>query len=197
MRILTIADRHPSKSIKSILNENPVDLICTLGDLHEADLQELAYIDTMPKIGVYGNHCSGNYFDNLHIINMHLRTFTYQKTIFGGFEGSVRYKESQYAKMYTQEEAFELLKNFPSVDVMITHSPPYGINDEPDTLSHQGFQALRQYVKEKKPHYLLHGHTYPTKETMTTKLYDTEIIYVYQEKIIAVSTSSSNFNPRG
>jgi len=45
----------------------------------------------------------------LEILNMHLKTFEYQGLIFGGFEGCVRYKNDPYAKMYTQEEASELL----------------------------------------------------------------------------------------
>ncbi len=48
---------------------------------------------------------------------MHLQTFEYKGLIFGGFEGSHKYKEDEYAKMYTQEQAKELLKDFPYVDV--------------------------------------------------------------------------------
>ena len=186
MRILAIADRAPRESILSTLVANPVDLICTLGDLTQFALRELENITNIPKIGVYGNHCSGMYFEELGIKNMHLATFEYEGLLFGGFEGSVRYKNDRYAKMYTQEEAKELLKDFPRVDVMLTHCPPYGVNDEPEELAHQGFKALRDYVEQKKPTYLLHGHTYPTQETMVRKLGDTEIIYVYEDKLVTL-----------
>lgn len=184
MKILAIADRSPKEKIQSILKENSIDLICTLGDLDQISLSELADIHNIPKLGVYGNHCSGMYFEPLGIINMHLKTFEFGGLIFGGFEGCVRYKNDQYAKMYTQEEAVELLKDFPYVDVMLVHCPPYGINDEPEELAHQGYKALRDYVEQKKPKYLLHGHTYPTADTIVTKFADTEIIYVYEDKII-------------
>lgn len=187
MKILAIADRPPREKIESILDKNPVDIICTLGDLDQSAISELEHINAIPKIGVYGNHCSGMYFKPLGIKNMHLATFKYGDLVFGGFEGCVRYKNNPYAKMYTQEEANELLKNFPRVDVMLTHCPPYGVNDEPDTIAHQGFMALRTYVEEKKPTYLLHGHTYPTEQTMVKKLADTNIIYVYQDKLITLS----------
>jgi len=111
-------------------------LICTLGDLDYFSLQELEKVTNIPKIGVYGNHCSGNYFDSLGIHNLHLNTFKHTRLVFGGFEGSICYKESAYAKMYTQEEAEEMLKDFPAVDVILAHSPPYGINDEPNSSSH-------------------------------------------------------------
>jgi len=184
MIILAIADRPPRTSIKSILQNNHVDLICTLGDLDFFMLKELQDINDMPKIGVYGNHCSGKYFESLGIKNMHLQTFEFQGVIFGGFEGSVRYKESSYAKMYTQKEAQVLLRDFPYVDVMLTHAPPYGINDEPNDPTHAGLIGIRDYVLSKKPKYLMHGHTYPNSKNMVTKLGETGIIYVYQDKLI-------------
>jgi Icc-related predicted phosphoesterase len=186
MKILAIADRPPTKSIISLVNENNLELICTLGDLDEFSLAELKDINHIPKIGVYGNHDSGQYFESLNIINLHLKTFEYKGFTFGGFEGSVRYKENPYAIMYTQEEAFEMLKDFPGVDVMIAHSPPYGINDEPDELAHQGFKALRKYIEEKRPKYFLHGHTYPSEENLVTQFGDTKIIYVFRDKIIEI-----------
>lgn len=184
MKILAITDRPPRESIKLIISKNPVDMICTLGDLDEFSLHELKDITNVPKIGVYGNHDSGMYLETLGIINVHLKVFKFDGLTFGGFEGSVRYKDNPYAKMYTQEEAFELLENFPRVDVMLAHSPPYGVNDEPEDLTHQGFKALREYVEQKKPKYLLHGHTYPTSKNIVEKLADTRIIYVYGDKII-------------
>ena len=46
---------------------------------------------------------------------MHLSTFEYKGLVSGGFEGSVRYKNDQsYVPMYTQEEASQMLANFPS-----------------------------------------------------------------------------------
>jgi Icc-related predicted phosphoesterase len=185
MTILAIADQAPSRSLLEILAEQPVDLIVTLGDLTYFSLKELSEVKNIPKIGVYGNHCSGRYFDSLGIINLHLKTFTHQGLVFGGFEGSFRYKNTD-AKMYTQAEAQTRLKDFPAVDVMIAHSPPFGINDEPDSPSHQGLLALKEYIEEKKPKYFMHGHTYPAKENLVSKYQDTNIIYVYGEKIITI-----------
>jgi len=186
MHILAISDRKPSDSIANILKKYPIDLICTLGDLEYYDILELKDITNIPKIGVYGNHCSGNYMESLGIVNLHLKTFEFGRLTFGGFEGSIRYKESIYAKMYTQEEATELLRDFPAVDVMLAHSPPYGINDEIDSSSHQGLRALRDYVDRHRPQYFFHGHTYPTTANMVTKYGDTNIVYVYGDKVISL-----------
>ena len=155
-----------------------------MGDLDYFALHELEKISDIPKLGVYGNHCSGNYFDSLGIINMHLQTFDYKGLRFGGFEGSIRYKESKYAKMYTQAEATQLLADFPAVDVMLAHSPPFGINDEPDSTSHQGLIALKEYIEINKPKYFLHGHTYPNTANLVSKYQETNIIYVFGDKVV-------------
>lgn len=187
MKILAIADRPPREKISSILATNPVEMICTLGDLDEFSLAELKGITDIPKLGVYGNHCSGMYFEELGIKNMHLKTFEFGGLVFGGLEGCVKYKNDAYGgKMYSQEEATELFNDFPRVDVMLVHCPPYGVNDEPEELAHQGYKALREYVEQKKPKYLLHGHTYPTPDNIITKFADTEIIYVYEDKLIVL-----------
>lgn len=183
MVILAIADQKPRSSILELIAKYQVEMICTLGDLNYFSLQELEEATSIPKIGVYGNHCSGKYFESLGIIDLHLKTFEHQGLVFGGFEGSLRYKDTS-AKMYTQEEASALLKDFPRVDVLIAHSPPFGINDDPSSPSHQGFRALRNYIEEKKPKYFLHGHTYPEKTNLAAKYQETSIIYVFGEKII-------------
>ena len=186
MKILAISDRKPKQSIKELVNEHNVEIIITLGDLTYFDLIELKDINKIPKIGVYGNHDSGKYFEELGILNLHLNIFDYNGLKFGGFQGSVRYKENPYAIMYTQEEALELLKDFPHVDVFCAHSPPYGINDDPNDLAHTGLIALRKYIEEKRPSYFLHGHTYPQENEITQKYLETTIIYVFGEKIIEI-----------
>ena len=184
MNILAISDRPAKESIVKLVKQNAIDLICTLGDLEYFDLQELELITDIPKIGVYGNHDSGSYFEPLGITNMHLNTFEHQGIKFGGFQGCVRYKENPSAIMCTQEEATELLKEFPRVDVMLAHCPPYGINDDPTEISHTGFVALKEYLDQHKPSYLFHGHTYPAESELTTQYQTTKILYVYGHRIV-------------
>ena len=184
MRILAIADRPPEKPIKEILSEQPIDVIVTLGDLEMSQIRSLEIVD-LPKMGVYGNHCSGMYMPELGIENMHMKTKEVDGVVFGGFEGCVKYKESS-AKMYTQEEASAMLATFPKVDIMLVHCPPYGVNDDSSEISHTGYIGLREYVEREKPKYLLHGHTYPKEHELVTLFDNTKIIYVFGTKIIEV-----------
>ncbi len=186
MKILAIADRPPSNSILKTLDLNPdIELIITLGDLGLIQLSELEFVKNLPKLGVYGNHCSGQYFEQLGIFNLHLKTFEYRGFKFGGFEGSLRYKNSSYGKMYSQIDSQNLLSNFDVVDVLICHSPPFGTNDHQNDLAHTGLVGLRDYVLKYKPKYLFHGHTYPSNPEH--KLDQTEIIYIYQDKIVEIN----------
>lgn len=164
-----------------------MDAIVTLGDLELQQIRELESITEIPKLGVYGNHCSGTYMDALGIQNLHRATVTVQGVMFGGFEGSVRYKDSPFAKMYTQEEASEMLRVFPRVDVMVTHCPPFGMNDEPGELAHEGFRGLRDYLERERPRYLLHGHTSPKASELVTQFQGTEIVYVFGERVVVIA----------
>lgn len=185
MRILAFADKKPDVAIHDLVNSQPIDLIVTLGDLERSDILELATITSIPKIGVYGNHCSGNYMDELGIVNMHMRTTTFQGLSIAGFEGCVRYKENPQAIMYTQQEASVMLSQMPPVDIFICHCPPRGINDE-EELAHQGFDGLREYIDQNPPQLLMHGHTYPTEENIIRQHGPTRIEYVHKWAIIEI-----------
>ena len=95
MKILAIADRPPKKSICETVLEEKIDLIITLGDLEYTQIAELKYIKDIPKIGVYGNHCTPGYMELLDITDLHLKTTTINGLTFGGFDGSHRYKKDE------------------------------------------------------------------------------------------------------
>ncbi len=184
MKALVIADRAPESSLRQTVIDQGIDIIITLGDLTYSDLAELEYITNIPKIGVYGNHCSGTYMEQLGIINMHLKTYELNGLRIGGFEGCVRYKDNPEAVMYTQEQAIAMMKDFPPVDIFLSHAPPFGINDEPGDMSHEGFRAFSEYLEVNHPKVWLHGHTYPTEENLVRQYGDTRIEYVYRQRIV-------------
>jgi hypothetical protein len=186
MNTLVIADHNPHIDIFQEVQANNIQLIITLGDLTREDILGLRQITNIPKIGVYGNHDSGTYMPELGIIDMHLKTWSYNGLTFGGFQGCVRYKENPDAFMYTQEQAVQMLVGFPPVDIFLSHCPPYGINDEPLEIAHQGFTALRQYLDRTPPKIWLHGHTYPTEESMVTRYQQTRIEYVSRYRVISL-----------
>ncbi len=183
MKVLVIADRRPEIDIVSTIATENIELVITLGDLTREDILGLAEIKNIPKIGIYGNHDSGTYMPELGIWDMHLKIWDFQSLRFGGFQGCVRYKENPDAIMFTQDQANALMRDFPKVDVFISHFPPRGINDE-EEIAHQGFDALRKYIDEQQPKVWLHGHTYPTDERVIKQYGNTRIEYVFKHKIL-------------
>jgi Icc-related predicted phosphoesterase len=88
----------------------------------------------------------------------------------------VRYRPG--AHQYTQEQAEQLVRELPPADVLVAHSPPFGVNDEPDDPPHVGFRALRDWVERHAPRLLLHGHTMPDPRTRTCRLGETRVVWV-------------------
>lgn len=85
MKVLAIADRPPRSSIKDQVVDENIDLIITLGDLEYTQIAELELITNIPKIGVYGNHCTPGYMEQLGIVDMHLNTIEVNGMTFGWF----------------------------------------------------------------------------------------------------------------
>lgn len=154
-------------------------LICT-GDLLLFDFAGLEDIpNKKPAFGVYGNHDSGNYMNNLGIINLHEKVIEYNNLKWGGFQGCIKYKESPL--MYTEEQAKIWSTNFPAVDVLLLHASPKGMLDDPADLIHAGSESVRNYVLEKKPKFVFCGHQYSNDEMETN---GTKIFRTYGARII-------------
>ena len=89
--------------------------------------------------------------------NLDLKLTRYKKFLIGGFGGSIRYRPDG-TNQYTQSEAFiRAFRMLPrlmlnrinygrALDILITHSPPFGIHDE-DSQAHQGLKAVNWLLK--------------------------------------------------
>lgn len=173
MKILAIWDKK-TQNLKEIILKNSPDLIITLGDFDYSDLRDLEFID-IKKIWVYWNHCTKWYMQMYNIYDIHLKTLEINWLIFWWFEWCVRYKNWNHI-MYTQQEAFDLIKVLPRVDILLSHCPPFWVNDNDDE-PHKWFEALTKYIDDFSPKYLFHWHTYDNWK-FVEKYKNTQIIYV-------------------
>ena len=175
------ADSTTDEPVDALLVAHQPDLVLILGDLQEWYLAPLGDWHG-PKLGVYGNHCWPGYMEQLGIINLHMRRWQVGGALLAGFAGCHRYKAAGRFQ-YDQEEALALIKALPAADVLACHSPPNGINDHEDP-AHQGLYALNWYLHAHQPQLLLHGHTYPTQDTMIGNANGTRIEYVHGARIV-------------
>jgi Icc-related predicted phosphoesterase len=147
-----------------------------LGDLEPAWTDGLAAVD-LPKLGVRGNHDAPDALTAVGAEDLHLRVAELSGLTFAGFGGSPRYSP-EGGNQWTEEEAEEMLARLPAADVLLTHSPPEAVNDEPDDRAHRGSAALRAWVERHRPAWLLHGHTLPDPARAVTQVGPTRVVHV-------------------
>ena len=78
-------------------------------------------------------------------------------------------------------------------DILITHSPPYGIHDAKDN-AHVGFRSLLTPVRFARPRFLLHGHTHRRMniDPYETNFRSTSISKVHSYQIIDLDEKDPN-----
>ncbi len=199
-RVLAVSDKVAPRlygpSITKVARD--VDFIVGCGDLPYFYLEYIVTMLGKPMYYVHGNHDKPEHRSNRLVlkeprggVNLHARVLTADGLLLAGLEGSHRYN-SKPSYQYTQAEMWGIvLKMMPMlitnrilygryVDVLITHSPPFGIHDAADR-PHIGFKAFLSFMRWFKPRYLLHGHQHVYRDTEITRSYfaQTEIINVY------------------
>jgi len=206
MKILAVSDRVLDKLYSSQVGQlfPDVDLLVGCGDLPFYYLDFLTSALDVPLVYVRGNHDDGPQYaadgkiwsDVRGGMDIHGKVVERKGLILAGLQGSMRYKPyGEY--MYTEAEmrmavaqmAPRLLWNRQrygrALDILVTHSPPYGIHDRPD-LPHTGFKVFLSFLRMFKPRYLLHGHihVYRQDEIVDSRYGDTTILNVYPYRMI-------------
>ncbi len=180
-----------------------IDLIIGCGDLPYYYLEFLLSVLNVPLLYVHGNHDPEKEYlaDGTTItgpaggVNLHGLTHEENGLLLAGLEGSIRYREGLF--QYNQQEMWlnvaylipMLLVNKMRygryLDILVTHSPPYGIHNGDDRV-HVGFKAFLWLMKMFRPRYLAHGHrhVYNPSEATETQFLDTKVINIYPYKLL-------------
>lgn len=202
MRVLAISDvivqALYSPAVCDIAKD--VEFVVSCGDLPSAYLEYIVSMTDKPLFYVMGNHGArgGERPEPEGCINLDGRTVNYNGLLLGGLEGSMRYNDSpryQYTegamrlKMVGLERQMWLnrLRYGRFLDVLVAHSPPFGIHDGSD-LTHQGFKSFLGLIDHYQPDYLLHGHThlYDNRAVRQSVRGHTLIINTYGYKFIDI-----------
>jgi Icc-related predicted phosphoesterase len=206
MRILAVSDRIVETLYSTSIGErySNIDLLIGCGDLPFYYLDFLVSALNKPLVYVRGNHdISPQYtadgrvlYDVPGGLDIHGKVVWMKNLLIAGLEGSMRYRpKAPY--MYTEREmSWTVYRLVPQLiwnmfrygrylDVLVTHSPPYGIHDGRD-LAHRGFRVLRSFIQRFQPQYLLHGHIHVYRQDIprVTRFGETTIINVYPYRVI-------------
>lgn len=206
MKILAVSDEVVERlySLARSDHFSSVELLIGCGDLPYSYLENLITLLNVPLFYVPGNH-DPNYSpqDNKSFVeggsNLDRRVIRHKTFLIGGLGGCIQYRPNG-TNQYTQTDAYlrafsmlpALLLNRlhygRALDILITHSPPFGIHDD-DSHAHQGLKAINWLIRVAKPRYHLHGHTHFYRRNLAdaeTLYKETKIINVYPYKVLDV-----------
>lgn len=208
MKILAVSDRVLDKLYSGQIRHTyaDVDLLVGCGDLPFYYLDFLTSAIDAPLVYVRGNHDGGTQYaadgrtwtSVRGGVDIHGKVVTRKGFIIAGLQGSMRYKaHGDY--MYTEAEMRRAIAQLVprllwnrrrfgrALDILVTHSPPYGIHDRSD-LPHTGFKVLLSFLRLFRPRYHLHGHIhiYRQDEVTQTRYEDTTVVNVYPYRVLEV-----------
>lgn len=206
MKILAVSDEVVERLYNLCQNGhfNDVELIVGCGDLPYPYLENIVTFLNVPLLYVPGNH------DPLHResdaktfveggSNLDRKLIRLKTFLIGGLGGCIQYRPNgtnQYTQTDAYLRAFSMLPRLllnrihygRSMDILITHSPPFGIHDN-DSRAHQGLKAINWLIRVAKPRYHLHGHTHFYRRNLAeseTVRKGTRIINVHPYKVLDV-----------
>ena len=206
MKILALSDEVVER-LYSLCNNghfSDIEMIIGCGDLPYPYLENIVSLLNVPLLYVPGNH-DPKYNENNSLTyaqggsNLDLKLERVKTFLVGGMGGSVQYRPdgtNQYTQADAYRRVFRLLPGLwlnrinygRMLDILITHSPPFGIHDE-DTEAHTGLKAINWLIRVAKPRYHFHGHTHFYRrnlELSETNQKETKIINVFPYKIIDI-----------
>ena len=189
---------------------NGTDIIFSCGDMPVESHDYLSTMLRRDVYYVFGNHNLTTFREEMQKDHKKYTDFTddYDKKFYGfmidgkcvrdkrtglliaGLGGSMRYNngESQYTEAQMRRRIMRLLprlirnkhKYGRYLDILITHAPPFGIGDGPDTC-HRGFECFLKFMDRFKPKYLLHGHVHldDANSKRITQYHDTKVVNIF------------------
>jgi Icc-related predicted phosphoesterase len=205
MKILALSDRVVDLIYSPQLKERyaDVDLVVGCGDLPYYYLEFIATLLTAPVLYVHGNHDRPTYMADGRVVSkpegctsIEDQVYNFNGVLIGGLGGSMRYNDEatfQYTDLEMRGRMAGMLPGLLAnrlrtgryMDILISHSPPFGIHDGED-LPHTGFKSFLTLMRYAQPSLLLHGHThiYQPNVPTETRYHNTKVVNVYPSRII-------------
>lgn len=205
MKILALSDEVVDAIHSTQIREayNDIDLVLCCGDLPYYYLEFVVTTLSAPLLYVHGNHDRPTYksdgtttIEPEGCVSLEGRLMEVRGLTLAGLGGSILYnRQSRY--QYTDGEMRgRIIQLFPQLlfnrirtgrylDILVAHSPPFGVQDGQDT-AHRGFQSFLGFMRNFKPRLLLHGHTFPYRQTPknATPYHDTIVMNVFPARVI-------------
>lgn len=208
MKLLAISDEIEDWIYSPALARRCADVeaVISCGDLPIHYLEYVASMLNVPCYYVRGNHDLYEIGERGDIlsepqgwINLDMRRLKFRNVTMAGLEGCIRYKP-MVPLQYTQQEQWvrcmwlarkmvlHKARQGYGVDIMVTHSPAFGIHDASDR-AHIGFQAFNWLIEKFRPRFLIHGHqhrNYAPLQPVETIVDGTKVLNIQPYRIFDV-----------
>lgn len=171
-----------------------IDLIVSCGDLKAEYLSFLTTMTSIPVLYVRGNHDDKYELKEPEgCICIEDDVYDYNGVRLLGLGGCNRYKngKNQYTdkemKKRVQRLGFKLFRK-KGFDILVTHAPAYGVNDDTD-ICHKGFQTFVELIEKYEPKYFVHGHVhmnYGRQFPRECQVGKTKVINAYNHYVVEI-----------
>ena len=163
LKVLVITDTHGCLSSDEIPIGSNADVCFLLGDFSYEDLMIIKEnVIDMPIYGVLGNHDSFDLYQRAGIDNIHGRVVDVDGVKVAGFQGSLRYKNSNFP-FYDDDESVDIADCIDRADILISHDSPKYLHGDED-WAHSGLQGITYYCEKWNVSLNIHGHFHECSE---------------------------------
>ncbi len=213
MKVLCIADHVDpiiySTNLKSRFSD--VDVVLSAGDLALEYYDFIVSTLNKPLFFVFGNHhlegrpsrhdafgtATPSWQPGDGATCVEGKVVRVKGLILAGLGGSIWYNggDNQFSDFAM---FFSVVKLLPAMlwhrmvhgrflDILLTHSPPYGINDLPDAC-HTGFRIFLWFMRHFHPAYLVHGHVhlYDRNAAREARYGGTTVLNAYDHTLLSL-----------
>jgi Icc-related predicted phosphoesterase len=169
LKIITIADIHGSQYRLNILLKNiekySPNLVIICGDITQFGPGDVA-INLLNQIKVKTFAIHGNIdtnevlksIDNSNAINIHLKKIIHNNISFVGLGGDLNQPVHTKINIKVNEYFKTIDEVIDESTILVTHNPPYGLQDKIFLGFHAGSKYIRKIIDKYKPKLVLCGH---------------------------------------
>lgn len=214
--ILAVSDQVDPRIYSSTLKSRMEDVALVLGcgDIPSRYLEFLADALDKPVYFVLGNHMdewatdpqSGRLYDPMGCCDLSAKVVFDRSTglILAGLSGSPRYSGEGGQQFTEWQMSLKIARMVPRLlthrlrrgrwlDVLVTHTPPRGVNDQND-VAHRGFASVAWFLRVFRPRYHLHGHIhlYDRNAVFRQQYHDVDVINVFPYQKLTLDFERDN-----
>lgn len=184
MKILVVSDVESNYIWDFFDKSNFKDIECVIscGDLKSTYLSFLVTMLGVPVFYVHGNHDKGYLKKPPEGCDcIEDKVINFRGLRIAGLGGSIEYKGGPF--QYTDDKMNKRIKKLVKcakgpIDIFVTHSPTFGLGDDPNSQCHMGFKGFYQIYDQLKPKIHLYGHNHFTYSSHSKRSLEYEGIHL-------------------